>query len=70
MPIHPSTTRRVFAIAAILFVLQAVSFAQQIPPEVAQYGYADTVFINGKVISMDDKSTSTEVGNIYQGPGR
>ena len=42
------------------------SFAQ-IPPEVALHGYADTVFINGKVVSMDDKSTSTEVGNIYQG---
>jgi len=29
-------------------------------------GYADTIFINGKIVSMDDASTSTEVGNIYQ----
>ena len=29
-------------------------------------GYADTIFINGKVVSMDDGSPSAEVGNIYQ----
>ncbi|MDA2934431.1 amidohydrolase family protein, partial [Acidobacteria bacterium AH-259-D05] len=42
------------------------SLAQQVPPEVAKWGYADTIFINGKVVSMDDKSTSTRPGNIYQ----
>ena len=40
--------------------------AQAIPPEVARFGYADTIFINGKVVSMDDKSNSTQVGNVYQ----
>jgi len=40
--------------------------AQQIPPEVARFGYADTIFFNGKVVSMEDKSTSTEVGRTYQ----
>ena len=38
--------------------------AQKLPPEVAQWGYPDTVFVNGKVVSMDDKSTSTQVGSI------
>ena len=69
MPIDPSTTRQVglCATVVVLFLFQVtVSVGQQIPPEVAQHGYADTIFINGKVISMDDKSTSTEVGNIYQ----
>jgi len=33
---------------------------------VARHGYADTLFVNGKVVSMDDASTSTNVGNIYQ----
>ena len=49
----------------LLFTI-SMSFAQQIPPEVAQHGYAQTIFINGKIISMDDKSISTEVGNVYQ----
>ena len=52
-------------IAAVLLLQATDSFAQ-LPPEVARYGYADTIFINGKVVSMDDKSTSTRVGNIYQ----
>ena len=38
----------------------------QLPPEVAKMGYADTLFVNGKIVSMDDASTSTEVGNVYQ----
>ena len=42
------------------------ALAQQLPPEVARHGYADTLFVNGKVVSMDDASTSTNVGNIYQ----
>ena len=47
-----------------LLVAQAPS---DLPPEVAKYGYADTVFFNGKVASMDDWSTSTKIGNVYQG---
>ena len=39
----------------------------QLPPDVAKYGYADTIFVNGKVVSMDDISNSTSPGNIYQG---
>ena len=38
----------------------------QLAPEVAEFGYADTIFVNGKVVSMDDESRSTEVGTIYQ----
>ena len=40
--------------------------AQQLPPEVARSGYADTIFINGKVVSMDDASTSTSMGSVYE----
>ena len=47
-----------------LLVAQAPS---DLPPEVAKYGYADTVFFNAKVASMDDWSTSTKIGNVYQG---
>ncbi|MEE8349795.1 MAG: amidohydrolase family protein [Acidobacteriota bacterium] len=66
---HPLTARKMgLCTTTVVFILfqAAVALAQQIPPEVAQHGYADTIFINGKVISMDDKSTSTEVGSIYQ----
>ena len=53
-------------ILALLILLTFPLHAQQIPPEVAQYGHADTILVNAKVVSMDDKSTSTSVGRIYQ----
>ena len=56
----------VVTLALFLFFEGTASFAQQLPPEVARWGYADTLFVNGKVVSMDDKSTSTQVGSIYQ----
>ena len=54
------------ALPAVLFLTHVQLDAQQLPPEVAQWGYADTLFVNGKVVSMDDASTSTQVGNVYQ----
>ena len=53
-------------LAAVLVLAGTGLTAQQIPPEVAQWGYTDTIFVNGKVVSMDDASTSTSVGNVYQ----
>ena len=52
--------------ALLLLFHFSSALAQQLPPEVAQQGYADTLFINGKLVSMDDASTSTSVGTIYQ----
>ena len=43
-------------LALFLLVEGTASFGQQLPPEVARWGYADTIFVNGKVVSMDDKS--------------
>ena len=51
---------------SILFLLQATNSLAQLAPEVAQQGYADTILVNGKVVSMDDASRSTSVGSIYQ----
>ena len=51
---------------AVLVLLATGGLMAQLHPDVAKHGYADTLFINGKVVSMDDKSTSTEVGTIYQ----
>jgi predicted amidohydrolase YtcJ len=50
----------------LLFVFQVSPSLAQLAPEVAEFGYADTIFVNGKVVSMDDESRSTEVGNIYE----
>ena len=54
------------ALAVLLFFPVTGSLAQQLPPEVARDGYADTIFVNGKLVSKDDESRSTDVGNIYQ----
>ena len=54
------------AMAGLLFFQVSSSLAQQLPPEVAKWGYADTIFVNGKVVSMDDTSKSTQVGNVFQ----
>ncbi|MCZ6769043.1 MAG: amidohydrolase family protein, partial [Acidobacteria bacterium] len=51
---------------ALLLLFQLSGAFGQLAPEVAQSGYADTIFVNGKVVSMDDISRSTSVGNIYQ----
>ena len=51
----------------VLGALERDKLWAQLAPEVAAYGYADTLFVNGNVVSMDDTSTSTEVGNVYQG---
>jgi adenine deaminase len=40
--------------------------AQQLPEQVARIGYADSVLINGKIVSMDDATTSSEPGRIYE----
>ena len=56
----------VWAVPALLLFFQLSSAFAQLPPEVAQYGYPETIFLNGKVVSMDDASRSTDVGNIYQ----
>lgn len=66
MNLKPDFFVVVLALAVGLSFSVSLPLAQQLPPEVEEMGYADTVFVNGKVVSMDDASTSTEVGNIYQ----
>ncbi|MEE8161299.1 MAG: hypothetical protein V3T61_06650, partial [Acidobacteriota bacterium] len=56
---------KMWAVVWGILWLGPLSYAQQLPPQVEEMGYADTIFINGKIVSMDDASTSTEVGNIY-----
>ena len=58
--------KREMACLLVILALAGHLSAQQVPREVAQYGYPDTLFVNGNIVSMDDTSRSTEVGNIYQ----
>ena len=64
---HQSIVRFFSTALAVLFFFQVTdSLAQQLDPDVERYGYADTVFVNGRVVSMDDASNSTDVGNVYE----
>ena len=52
-------------VGVILFASMATA-QSQLPELVSRHGYAETIFINGKIVSMDDASTSSDPGNIYQ----
>jgi len=55
--------------AALLVSLGAAPLASAqsaLPPEVAQYGYADIIAYNGKVVSMDDTGLNENPGSIYE----
>ncbi len=53
-------------VPALLLFFQLSNAFGQLPPEVARLGYPESIFLNGKVVSMDDASRSTDVGTIYQ----
>jgi hypothetical protein len=51
----------------LITLCTSAMLAQQLPPLVAQQGYADLVVTNGKIVSMDDRSaTPNTPGHIYQ----
>lgn len=60
-----------FCTTLIAFVLFSSGVSthlfSQVPEEIGRMGYADTIFVNGKIVSMDDKTRSTDVGTIYEG---
>ena len=53
-------------IGAVLLVIPCSTALAQVSPEVAEHGYAETIFVNGKIVSMDDYSASTSAGTVYQ----
>ena len=60
-------TRKIFILSLLTFMVSGVGLAQQLPPLVAQQGYADLVLINGKIVTMDDRSiTPDSPGTIVQ----
>ena len=57
---------RFFTLLFILFLSGGLALAQQIPDLVAEQGYADRILINGKIVTMDDRSTvPNHPGNIF-----
>lgn len=52
----------------VLIVLSPlVTHAQnEVPAEVAKYGYADQIVVNGKIVSMDDYGYNANPGHIYE----
>lgn len=55
-----------FWLGLLVFGAQLSTSFAQLSPVVAKSGYADTVFVNGNIVSMDDVSNSNDVGNVYQ----
>ena len=54
------------SISFIFFLCHGLGFSQ-VPDLVAQQGYADTLLVHGKIVSMDDRSIVPDTpGNIYQ----
>ncbi len=48
--------RRLFILLLIIPFLQIPGFSQQIPTLVAEQGYADSILVNGKIVTLDDRS--------------
>ena len=59
--------QKFFMICLLVLLYPSVGLSQQIPPLVAEQGYADMVLLNGKIVSMDDRSaTPNTPGNTTQ----
>ena len=63
---HPQFVINFVSCMAVLLLFGTGALWAQLHPDVGKWGYADTIFVNGKVVSMDDRSNSTQVGNVYQ----
>src|SRR5579885_2345904 len=65
---HSMKASRTFFGFVLMIAFSAAQLlqAQSLPPEVAQHGYADSILINTKIISVDDPGYNTNVGHIYQ----
>ena len=48
--------RSVLIVSLLVLGFQVLAFSQQVPLLVAEHGYADMVLVNGKIVTMDDRS--------------
>ncbi|MBI2821047.1 MAG: hypothetical protein HYX74_02370, partial [Acidobacteria bacterium] len=59
--------RRLLHALILATLLFSGVYGQQIPPLVARQGYADLLLINGKIVTMEDRSAAPDTpGRIYQ----
>ena len=61
--VHTALIRQKHVLALVwgLLLLSNFGLAQNRPPLVAQMGWADTILVNGKIVSMDDRSIVPKV---------
>lgn len=52
--------KRIFLTLSFLSLIVSPAVAQQLPDLVGQQGYADLVLVNGKIVSMEDRSTTPD----------
>jgi len=62
------STKTVFSLLALIGLLTgSFGLAQDRPALVEEMGWADTVLINGRIVTMDDRTNTPDTpGNIYQ----
>jgi predicted amidohydrolase YtcJ len=62
--------QKLVASMVLIVILKSISdiplHAQSVPPEVARDGYAESIVINGKIVSVDDAGYNNNPGHIYQ----
>jgi predicted amidohydrolase YtcJ len=59
--------RRLLGVLLIATALAPAQLrAQGVPPEVAANGYADNIYINGRIVSMDDQGYNNNPGRVYE----
>ncbi|MFB3142429.1 MAG: amidohydrolase family protein [Acidobacteriota bacterium] len=59
--------KRLITLLLVIPTFHSLTLAQQLPPLVAEQGYADLVLFNGKIVTMDDRSyTPDSPGNIVE----
>ncbi len=59
--------KRLITLFLVIPILYGPALGQQLPPLVAEQGYADLVLVNGKIVTMDDRSyTPNSPGNIVE----
>ena len=57
---------RMLALVAIVMLAGQALRAQVSPAVAARLGFPQTIFYNGKIVSMDDPGYNTNPGRIYQ----
>ncbi len=48
--------KRLVTFLLVIPIFYGAALGQQLPPLVAEQGYADLVLVNGKIVTMDDRS--------------